>query len=270
VENKHILAVHFQFMDSEEAAKRLFGAKKRFIASFVPDLADKCLRTEGREEIYGRIHPTDNFYPDWAMRLFSENGPNPYVTWVQEGYRHCCERCFNRREENIRTGGGDFPDPYHEHVCLDGHNQSLEKQMEVMQKGRRIIQELGIEPVGYCPPNHLYNKDTKSAARILDFKYFLTRNGFDYFFPGLVEFPAYFDDELTVVPESKLERTKSPVIMVYYSDITEGKVPDWQELLQSSEPVSPLGIAEELKTKIWMNERLILLYKKLRDFKERI
>ncbi len=265
-----IPAVHFQYMTNEEAAKRLFGAGKHFIASLVPDLADKALTTETREPIYGRIHPIDNFYPDWAIRLFSENANNPKIIWVQEGYRHCCERCFDKREAHIKAGGGNSPDPHHEHVCLDGHSQSLGEQIEVIGKGRNIIRKLGINPVGYCPPNHLYNQDTEKAARILRFDYFLTRNGFDYFLPGLVKFPTYYDNELIVIPESKPEiGTKSPAIMVYYSDIAEGKVPNWQELFQSSKYLSISKLTSKPKAKVWMNEKLIRGYKKLRDFKNK-
>ncbi len=270
-----IPAVHFQFMtDNREIAKRLFGYNKPFLASIVPDLLDKTLKTEEGEKIYERIHPKDNYYPDWAIELFKANKDNPNVIWIQEGYRHCCGRCFNRREENRKAGKGNYPDIYHEHVCLDGHSQSLEKQVEIIRKGGgKLTQGLGITPDGYCPPNHLHNKDTESAARIKDFKYFLTRNGFDYFIPGLINLPAYEDYGLIIIPESNFgTSTKSPVSLTYYDHLVEREDirEEFFKFLDSSVPLSELPISKKSKAKVFLNRRLIYAAKRGRDLKNRI
>src|SRR4030042_5856568 len=150
-----VLAVHFQYMnDKGKLAKELFSSGKPFLASIVPNLLDPEMKTEEGEDIYGRIHSLDIYYPDWAKEIFRENRKNKNIMWVQEGYRHCCGKCYNKR---IKNGGGGF-DPYHEHVCLDGHAQSLEKQIEIIAKGKKLMKDkLGIAPVAYCSPNHLYN-----------------------------------------------------------------------------------------------------------------
>jgi hypothetical protein len=265
-----IPAIHFHYMKNEETAKRLFGAGEPFIASFVSDLADRDLRTAEGEIIYGRIHSEEEFYQDWALKLFNKNKDNPNVFWAQQGYRHCCGRCFNRMQENIKAGKGAFPDPYHEHVCLDGHSQSLEENVRVIRNGRDIMRGIGIEPLIYRPPNDLRDNNTDSALRILGYKYVLARNGFDYLLPGAIELPAYSDNGLIVLPESKVKKTKSPVFMMYYFDIVEDKALKWLELLQSSESLTEIPVRIKPETKVWINERIFVIgSKKLRDFKER-
>jgi hypothetical protein len=261
--------------DDGTLAEKLFRSGKPFIASIVPNLLDRSMKTAEGEEIFDRIHSNDNYYPKWAVNLFWENRNNPNVTWVQEGYRHCCGRCFNLKEKNMDEGKGNFPDPYHEHVCLDGHSQSLEKQIEVMYKGKMLIQErLGINPAGYCAPNHMDNRDTVSAAGVNKFLYFLTRNGFDYFAPGLVNLRSYAEDiGLIVLPETKHEKGKSPAFMIYYSDLVDsaGKVSNPLEVLSSSYQLSELETySTKPKIRSKMNRGIIHAYKKLRDFKERI
>lgn len=259
--DEYILAVHFQYMnDNGRLARELFESRKPFIASIVPNLLDSKMKTEEGEDIFNRIHPSDNYYPEWAKEIFRENSNNPNVSWAQEGYRHCCGKCYNKRQNNHERGS----DPYHEHVCLNGHAQSLEKQIEVIRKGKNLIkEELGITPLAYCPPNHLYNKDTLESATENCFSYFLTRNGFDYFIPGLIKLPAYDNNELIVLPETK--KGKSPIIMTYYDHISSGKVPNWRELLENSTSLGRLEITYKPKIKVWMNEKLILSYKKIRD-----
>lgn len=262
--NQYTLAVHFQYMnDDGKLAKELFNSGKPFIASIVPNLLDKSMKTEEGEDIFNRIHPPNNYYPGWAKEIFKENWNKPNIIWAQEGYRHCCGRCFNQKEENRKAGKGNYPDPYHEHICLDGNTQSLEKQIDIISKGKELIKkELGINPILYCPPNHLFNKDTLEATNN-KFVGFLTRNGFDYFIPGMIKLPVYYDEELFIFPETK--KGKSPIIMTYYNHICEGKVPNWREFfLDSSYPYS-VNWSPKSIFKTWINEKLILAAKKMRD-----
>lgn len=257
-----IQAVHFQFMtDKGKLAKKLFSADRQFLASIVPDLLDRNLKTEIGEDIFGRIHPPENYYPDWAIDIFKANRNNPHVVWVQEGYRHCCGRCFNKREN------GKSPDPFHEHVCLDGHAQILEEQIDEIINGKELIfNNLGIMPEGYCPPNHLYNIDTIGTANLAGFKLFLTRNGFDYFKKGLVKLPAYWADdsrELIMLPESKYG--SSPVKTAYYDKMSETELNDFLTSSDFSQRLFELPVRDKPKAKAWLNERAIRTYKRLRD-----
>ncbi len=268
MERDYIPAVHFQYMnDDGKVARELFNSGDKFIASIVPNLLDKSMKTEEGEDIYNRIHSMNNYYPDWAKEIFRENKDNPNIIWAQEGYRHCCGRCYNNLQEN----NGKGIDPYHEHICLDGHAQSLEKQMDVIRKGKNlIIEELGIKPRLYGPPNHLYNKDTIKAASENDFTGFLLRNGFDYFIPNFIELPAYKDDLgkdncMIFLPETK--KGKSPVIITYYDRICNGEVQNWKELFKNSYYLGIPLIKNKPKFKIWLNDKLILTAKKIRDRK---
>lgn len=115
---------------------------------------------------------------------------------------------------------------------------------------------MGIVPTVYCAPNHLYNQDTLIATRENGFKLFLTRNGFDYFLPNMIELPVYEDNGLLVFSETK--KGKSPVRMSYYDNPSE-----CLDLIASSSPLTP---AKEVSLfKIRMNEGLIRGYKKIRD-----
>lgn len=263
-----ILAVHFQYMkDNGELAKRLFDSGKPFIASIVPNLFDKTMKTEEGEPIYDRIHLPENYYPDWAIDIFKANANNPNVTWVQEGYRHCCGRCFNERERNKKDGKGDFPDPHHEHVCLDGVSQDSGKQLEVISKGKILLEDFKIIPQGYCSPNHLDSEDTTDVIKYLDFDYLLIRNGYDYLTPNTISFSAYRDyNGIIILPETKIEiPNTSPVLMTYYDHICEGKVLDWEQVLSSSESLDRIEFEEISKIKVWENRELVKSYKKTRD-----
>jgi hypothetical protein len=260
-----ILAIHFQYMnDGGKLARELFNSGKPFIASIVPNLLDKSMKTEERENIFDRIHSPDNYYPEWAKEIFKDNKDNPKVLWAQEGYRHCCDRCYNKGIAR----GKKSPDPYHEHICLDGHAQSFEKQIEVISKGKKLIEdELGIEPILYCPPNHLYDKNTLKAADKNEFSYFLTRNGFGYIplIRNLIKLPALAYSGLILFPETK--NGKSPVIMTYYDHICDGKVANWRGLLENSSSLYDLNISDEANLEFWISEKLTEGYKKLRDIK---
>jgi hypothetical protein len=258
MDNPYALAVHFQSMsDGGELAKELFGSGKPFIASIVPNLLDFAMKTVDGKEIYGRIHSPKIYYSNKSKTIFRENRNNLNVIWAQEGYRHCCGVCFNKRENNSGKGY----DPYHEHVCLDGHAQSLDEQVEIIGKGKELIKkELGITSIIYCPPNHLYNKDTLEAAKQNGFELFLTRNGFDYFFPNKIELPCYVENGLLVFPETKVG--KSPIKMVYYDDNPS----DCLNLLSSSSSLAEFGIEDVSPSKIKRNEKLIIISKRIRDF----
>src|SRR3989344_4473401 len=95
-----IPVLHFQFMNSSGVARKIVQAGKPFVASIVPNLLDKEMKTEEGKDIHERIHLPRNYYPDWAVEFFRDNRDNPHITWVQEGYRHCCGRCYDLFEKH--------------------------------------------------------------------------------------------------------------------------------------------------------------------------
>jgi len=264
-----IPAIHFQFMkDGKDLAKRLVDSEKSFIASIVPDLVDKSITTDNDEAICERIHSEDNYYPEWALDFFRENRKNSNIEWAQEGYRHCCGRCYDKFEGNGGREKDAWPDPFHEHVCLDGHAQSLGKQIRVIKRGKELLEkELGITPKIYCPPNHLYNSDTLKAAQKLGFNFFMARNGFDYFFKGKVDLPAYREDGLIIIPETKFGFGTTPVALTYYDGLNWD---DLQNILKKSRPLKELPVFEKSRAKIIVNDKLIPIYKSLRDYGKQI
>lgn len=265
-----IPAVHFQFMtDNGRMAEKLFSSGKPFLASIVPDLLDKKLKTESGQDIHERIHPDSNYYPEWAIEKFRQNKDNPNITWVQEGYRHCCERCYEKFESNGGRENNGWPDPFHEHVCLDGHIQSLEAQFIAIHNGKKLMGDrLEIVPTIYCPPNHLHNNNTLKATRNNCFDYFLIRNGFDYLPRNPINLPAYRDTGLIIVPESKIGRTKSPIALTFYDQL-EDQWEEFSRILESSITLSELQVEKKPVIKTHMNQGLIIKYKRLRDWKKR-
>lgn len=263
--------IHFQFItDNGEVLEKILSLEQPFLGYIVPNLLDKNMKFETGGKIHERLHPKSNYYPKWFKNAIRENNDNPNITWVQEGYRHCCERCFENRR-----------DPYHEHVCLDGVAQNHEKQIEVILKGSNLMQnELGIRPEGYCPPNHLHNNNTLITANQLGFRYFVTRNAFDYF-GGLVTLPAYKQNNLNIepesntliiIPESKFEQGQnSPIIATYYDHLVAGKWENYlTHVLNFSDDLSGLPWNKKPKAKIWANDKLLIAAKKLRDLKRKL
>jgi len=261
-----IPVIHFQVItDKGETLKKLLKSDKQFLASIVPNLLEPSMKTETGKEIFGRIHPKNNYYPEFFKEFLKENKDNPNIIWIQEGYRHCCERCFEKRENHNQKGLGNFPDPFHEHICLDGNSQSFEEQLKVIKKGKEILKKYGISPRGYCPPNHLFNEDTFRAIKEAGFEYVLIR--------AKTELPAYQrTDKLIVIPEGKLKEVGENVPALYtYYDILKDKWENHQLFLEKSSPFSnikPKEIDSNLAPRIEENERLKLLAKFKRDIKE--
>jgi hypothetical protein len=255
---KYIVAVHFQSMNKgRQLAETLFSSGKPFLAFVVPNLLEPEMKTKEGEEIFDRIHPSEIYYQQWAIDIFRKNKNNSDVIWGQEGYRHCCGRCFNQG----MAMGKKSPDPYHEHVCLDGYVQSFDVQKNNIRKGKRIlIEKLGVNATIYCSANHLDNEDTLRAIKSNGFSGMITRNGFDYIPLNCTKMPLYKNENgLIILPETK--NRNSPVRMVYYDDDSENIL----KLLSSSVPLSELLIEEVSLSKIKKNKELILEYKKLRD-----
>ncbi|MBU2104896.1 MAG: DUF2334 domain-containing protein [Nanoarchaeota archaeon] len=260
-----IRVIHFQFItDKGETLEKLLKSNRQFLASIVPNLLEPSMRTETGKDIFERIHSKNNYYPTWFIEEIKKNKDNPNIVWIQEGFRHCCERCAEKYEKNVSEGRGKHPDRYHEHVCLDGHSQSFEEQKNNIEKGRKILTKLGINPLGYCPPNHLFNEDTFRAVKDLGFKYVLIR--------AKTEVPVYQrDNGLIVIPEGKLKEVgeNATALYTYYDGLTE-KMEEPVTFLEKSSllsEVKPKKMDGNLASQIEENERLKLLAKFERDLR---
>ena len=260
------LAIHFQFMNGVgDLAEQLLKTDKQFIASVVPNLFDPSMRTVEGAEIYNRIHLPDNYYSEESKEFFRELAEKENVVFVQEGYRHSCGRCYDKFEKNVEEGRGSYPDSYHEHVCLDGEAQSYGMQVESMAEGRKILRRNGIEPLGYCAPNHLWNRDTLSAVANLDYGFFMTRN--------LIGLPNYLTKVggrfLHILPEAKVGSfgwRNSPVVYTFYDRDAEAIL----DLLKTSEPLRDLERSLKPAVGVWLNDELVIASKKARDWKKRL
>lgn len=257
-----IAEIHFQGVrDNGEALKRILSLEKPFVASLVPVFMDKSLKNNGKN-VLERVYPEKQYYPSWFIGALREIRENPNIIWAQEGMFHYCEPCFEQFEKNGGRKKYPAPDPFHEHICVyNKHEQNLEEQVKSMKEGKILISDLtGIVPLVYCPPNHLYNRDTLIAARNLGFKYFNVRN--------FMNLQAYSEEGLTILPEAKLGEKHdetSPVVYSYYGNLID----DFEvhsEMLNKSEKGFKIREKPEFKTAI--NQTVVYGYKKFRDWKK--
>lgn len=286
---EHALGLHLQRIPDEGKLMRyLFSLNRPLGVFIVPSLLDKTLRTESGELIWNNIHSEDNNYPDETIQFLGDNKDNPHITWIQEGYLHCCIPCFRKREENVKAGRGKWPGCYHEHVCVsDGTSQRLYEQNKNIEKGLELIfDKTGIRNIsGYLAANHLGNSDTINAVSQNEIGVCIVRNGFDYLtkhFPresvkGLIGLPAYVSEDsgskgLIVVPESIIgEGKKSPLIGAYYDRLLDDEkmLNDYLELLDFAVPLSEIKPIKK-RHKADLSEKLVYNYKRVRDWKKRL
>lgn len=269
-----LAGIHFQYItDNGEMMEKVLSSGKPFLAFIVPVLLDKNLKTQDGKEILGRVYPEENYYPEWFRDTLKQNRKNSNLIFVQEGYTHYCERCFEKFLENGGREKDAWPDPFHEHVCLDGHAQSLEEQAKSMEQGRELMDkilyftsEMRRHPEIYCPPNHLWNQNTLDAAAKKAFRYVVTKY--------LIHLPAYYEYNyfrpFIVLPESKSgERKNSPVISTYYDHLVEGKWEEFQNVLNNSDFAST-HVSEKPMFLPALNQTLIKYFKQARDWKKRL
>lgn len=261
-----IAGIHFQYITDEgQMMEKILSANRPFLASISPVLLDKTLKDSKGRDILERVYPEKNYYPEWFIDVLRENKDNPNVVFGQEGYTHYCERCFEKYSKNGGREKDAFPDPFHEHVCLDGNHQDYVEQMDSIVRGKDLIKTItGITPEIYCPPNHLFNENTLELAKMYGFEYFMIRN-----FVGL---PAYLDEEIfsmMILPESPLRKgNNSPVIYTYYDHLVDGKWKDFRKVLDVSDKF--LIPSERPELKIELNSYLLTLCKKARDWKKKL
>ena len=262
-----LAGIHFQWInDKGETLEKILSMKKTFIGFIVPALLDKSLTNKGKD-IFGRVYPEENYYPSWFVDALKQEAKNKNVIWAQEGFMHYCEPCFDVFEQNGGRENHGYPDPFHEHVCLNGNSQTLEEQKSAIKKGKEMLMDLtGIIPEVYCPSNHLHNKNTLLAAKDGDFKEFTTRNLLP--FGGLT---SYKDSAtgLRVFPESKIgEGKNSAIVYTFYDHLVSGKREDYSKILSESD-VEYLRFVDEPTKRVWLNQKMIMFSKKTRDWKRK-
>ena len=140
-------------------------------------------------------------------------------------------------------------------------NPFFTKQKKLMRKGKKMMEEiLGVSPKIYCPPNHLFNKDSLDLARKLGFEYFMVRN--------LTGLSAYEDNGLIILPESKIGGGN--IQYTFYDHLVDGDWNKFEEVLKNSSGLSSLKISKESFLRIWLNNELVWETKNMRDLKKRI
>lgn len=260
-----LAGIHFQYItDNGEMMEKILSKDKQFFLFIVRGLMDKTLEDSRGEKILGKVYPEDNFYKSWFIDFLKENRKNRKIIPVMEGNMHYCERCFEKFLENGGREKDAWPDPFHEHVCLDGKAQSYNEQFAKIKEGIDFfIETTGIFLRGYCPPNHLSNRDTRNVAE---------RFGFDYFFiRNLLGIPAYCEtSNLIVLPEAKLgERRTSSVIYTYYDHLVDGKWEEFEKIFDLSDGRLNLSPSKPFILDA-INSQLVKYSKKARDWKKRL
>lgn len=258
------ILVHYQFMpdDGKVLEQKILPYGPRVSASIVPNLLDTEMTFENGKKIRPEVHGDNNFYSEQSkIRL----GMLPQVDSPVfiEGYRHCCEECFEKGK-----------DPYHEYVCADKTAQDIVTQFENTNSGIELIaKNLGISKIiGVVPPNHQGNEDTKEITKILNIPYFVVRNALaDYatkvHSPIKLNLPAWEEYGLKILPESKIPG-KAPLLYIMYGDIVENGWGSYERFFEKSVPLEELEIKNKKPRLANLSERVLYWGKRRRDKKK--
>ena len=172
-----------------------------------------------------------------------------------EGTLHVC----TQRNHKIR-------DPHHEGICTSffQESESYQQQLEKLLEGKELLKKIfDIDPIGYVPPQHLWNKDTRRAVEDSGMKYLITNAIFSEMYP-------YQEGNVIIVPSgsAKHGRTNNPVIHFYYDRILGA-----EKMLEEIEPnISPLSEIPVLEKTIYhrLNSTYLWTVKQTRDGKRLI
>lgn len=240
-----ILDIHLEGCDDNgEMFRKLAGLDKPFNISLVP-----VLLMPEHESFKNGVYPEDYFYNEGIVETLRELGGNPNISFGQHGFLHYCPDCFERKKER---------DPWHEDMCLYGITKNMREQVELIGKGKKVIEDrVGISPVFYVSGNHQSDGVTKLAAKGLGFEYFAER--------GIINLSPYREAGLVILPERKLGQ-KGEVIYTHYDQIEE-RFDEHIELIQNSNPLSEIPVSKRSDFKVQLNNRLLRVGKKARDWR---
>lgn len=111
----------------------------------------------------------------------------------QRGYRGICKYASHT---------SDNTDPWHENFCLYNPNLSLDEQLELMAKGKKVLEKtFKISPSIYSPINHLWDSNTLLAAQALKYSFIMDQNN-----EGI---NPYEKQGLVIIPEAKIGDSKA-------------------------------------------------------------
>ena len=167
-----------------------------------------------------------------------------------EGLLHTC----SQRNHRIR-------DPNHESICTSWFQKDApyEKQAESILEGIDFFKRnLGVRPIGYLPPQHLWNQATVKAVEQAGLRYIITGAIFSDMHPYRVE-------NVIVVPSGSVKRKaiNNQVVHVYYDRIQE-EAELVAEIELSVIPLADIPI-ESKKTTHTINEQALRVAKQMRD-----
>lgn len=142
---------------------------------------------------------------------FAEIGSRKGSGILLEGRLHVCAQ----RNHKIR-------DPHHQDICTSWF-QSSSPYSEIVEKigeGIEFVHKsIGVKPIGYIPPQHLWNDDIVKAVRKNGLKYLVT----NAMFTGM---EPYKENGVIIVPSGSIKkgRIDNPVVHVYYDMIKANEI----------------------------------------------
>jgi len=132
----------------------------------------------------------------------------------------------------------DGTDPWHENFCLYNNPLGLERQLELMSDGQKILADtFGIDPLVYAPINHLFDEETIAAAQVLKYESMMDQNNF-----GVMPYDRH---TLRIIPEAKIgdkEVEESMAVYCHVAALRERKV---SRIIKQAELVLPESIAPQ-------------------------
>lgn len=177
--------------------------------------------------------------------------------------RGCWNRCS--QDPHVRT------DPHHEHICpITRRAISLDHQRSLMEEGKDAMEEhMSKTPIGYCPPNGLYEPATIEIAGELNYEYFVK--------PSMLNSGAYEQDtkqrSVIVVPQRRLKQNiggNSYTHLDHLPDIRQSLLDELASKLQSLREVKPgKGITQRVnRVKSGVDDVCRTIYVRLCDIRQ--
>ncbi len=248
------LDIHLEYCDDNgRRLEKIAEFGKPFGISVVP-----VLLLPEHESFKNGIYPSDYYYPDRIVDILRELAKEDFVVFGQQGFAHYCTECL---KTEFKDGGKrEFKrDLWHENSCFYKKEKSVEEQIEFMKKGKEVIEDkLKVSPLIYCPPNHMFDNNTKTAAEELGYEFFAVK--------GILSLAPYREGKLKILPERKVWQN-GDVFYTHYDQMNE-EFCKYLRIIESSTLILDDFFSDKT-SKAWLNEKLISVYKTLRDVKNR-
>lgn len=242
--SKMFMDIHLEYCDDNgERLSEIIASGKPFNISIVPVLLVPTHRVFRKG-----IYPSGYYYPKGIVELLKECARIPDVSIGQQGFSHYCPNCFSTKDKT---------DPWHENACLYGNRKSLERQIDFMNKGKKVIENIiGLSPIVYSPPNHQFDDNSIEAAAKLRYGYFTER--------GIVSISPYRENGITILPQRKIGQT-GEIFYTHYDQIPKNKKA-FDKIIKNSVALDELTIDNKSPIVSFINRQFVFLKKRLRDF----